>query len=231
MARRTTRLLARLALPLLVALCAGWAAAGGWTIQTVALRDLRDASATAEDLERFGLDAYTEFAMWEGEQFVRVRFGCFATREAAAELALHLDGRLVDSAVPVERTPGAPAIGCLEELTGFLKPDDWRQLADGAPAFEVTMAGTTAVVQHTGLRWRIAQDEETVPPPVGPATPRFRQGRLLDVPVVELAFADRTFVVCPGQLLAEIGDVAIVDREDRVVSCQLHPPETLVEAD
>ena len=229
-ARRIERILGRLALPLLVTLGAGCAAADGWTIQTVALRDLRDASATAEDLEQFGLDAYTEFAMWEGEQFVRVRFGCFATREAAAELARQLDGRVVDSAVPVERTPGAPAIGCVEELTGFLKPDEWRQAADGAPAFEVTMAGTTAVIQHNGLRWRIVQDEEALPPFVAPATPRFRQGRLLDIPVVELEDAGRSFVVCPGRLLAEAGDVAIVERDDRVVSCQLHSPDTRVGA-
>lgn len=207
------------------------ASADGWTIQTVALRDLRDAVETADDLTSFGLDAYTEFAMWEGEQFVRVRFGCFATREAAEELALHVNGKLVDDAVPVERTPGAPAVGCLEELTGFLKPAEWRQVAEGAPAFEVNMAGTTAIIRHTGRRWRINQEDETLPAFAPPTAPRFRQGRLLDVPVVEAVFPRRTVVLCPGVLLAEAGDVAVVDRGDRVISCQLHSPSTLVEAD
>jgi hypothetical protein len=41
---------------------------------------------------------------------------------------------------------------------------------------------------------------------------------------------DGPVVVCPGRLLAEAGDVAIVDRGDRVVSCQLRSAATLVEA-
>lgn len=216
----------------LVVWLAGAASAAGWTIQIVALRDLRDAVATAEDLETFGLDAYTEFAMWEGEQFVRVRFGCFQTREDALALARHIDDRLVEDAVPVERTPGAPAHGCVEERTGFIKPAEWRQIAEGAPAFEVTMMGTTAVIRHTGRRWRInQQEEEPLPSFVASASRRFRQGHLVDVPVVEALIGNRAWVVCPGRLLAEAGDVAIVDRGDTIVSCQLHPPDSLVEAD
>lgn len=201
----------------------------GWSIQTVALRDYRDAQATVADLRAFGLDAYSEFAMNAGVQYVRVRVGCFATRASAEELALRLSDYLVAEAVPVERTADAPSAGCLEEQTGFLKPSTWRQVADGVPAFEVTMAETTAVVQHTGRSWRIVQGAAELPLFEAPLSPRFRQGSVLDVPVVETSIGGAWLVVCPGQLLAEVGDAAIVDRGDRIVSCRLRPPTTLAE--
>lgn len=226
------RLLHTYALPtvLCLVLSSGMATAAGWTIQTVALRDLRDAQATADDLRTFGFDAYTEFAMWEGEQFVRVRFGCYGSRDAAEEMAVRVRTSFVANAVPVERTPGAPAEGCLEERTGFLKPAYWRQLDDGLPAFEVEIGNTTAVVRHNGLRWRITQETEVLPDLLPAAPAHFRQGLVGDVPVVEIARGGSWLVVCPGRLLAEVGEVAIVDRGDRIVSCRLQHPNTVVDA-
>ena len=218
------------ALALAVCMVGSAATAAGWTIQTIALRDLREAEITAEDLRQFGLDAYTEFAMWEGEQFVRVRLGCFADRDSAEEMALRIRANLVADAVPVERTPGAPSGGCLEERTGFLYPAEWRQVADRVPAFEIAMADTVAVVRHDGRRWRVEQDAEALPLLSPQTPPRFRQADIFGVAVVEMLRPDGPVVVCPGRLLAEAGDVAIVDRGDRVVSCQLRSAATLVEA-
>lgn len=212
-----------------VALTASAASAAGWSIQTVALRDYRDAQATAADLRDFGLDAYTEFSMSNGVQYVRVRFGCFATREGAEELAVRLRDYLVADAVPVERTPQAPAHGCLEETTGFLKPSVWRQVEEGVPLFEVTVAGTTAIVRHTGQAWRMVQEGMEPPAYLPSPAPQFRQGVVLDIPVVETTVGAATVVVCPGRLLAEVGEVAIVERDDRVVSCRLLPPTALAE--
>lgn len=203
----------------------GSGVAANWTIQTVALRDLRDAQATAEDLRHFGLDAYTEFAMWEGEQFVRVRFGCFTTQHAADEMAIRVRTSFVADAVSVARTPGAPTKGCLEETTGFLKPAQWRQRIEGGSAFDISMAETTAVVLHNGRRWRIFQAGEALPELAPPSTPRFSQALLGDVPVVQLEHRTQSggagVVLCPGRLLGEIGDVAIVDRGDRIVACRM----------
>ena len=224
-AARLHRTFAALAVALLVSM----ASAAGWSIQTVALRDYRDAQATAADLRTFGLEAYTEFAMSDGVQYVRVRIGCFTTRESAEELAAHLRDYLVADAVPVERTPDAPTAGCLEEHTGFLKPPVWRQVGNGIPAFEVAIADTKAIVRHTGRAWRMVQDGVEVPAHQPPLTARFRQGVVLDVPVVETTVGGATVVVCPGTLLAEVGDVAIVERPDRIVSCRLLSPTTLAE--
>lgn len=226
---REVACLGRAVMALALALLVSGASAAGWSIQTVALRDYRDAQATAADLRTFGLEAYTEFAMSDGVQYVRVRIGCFTTRESAEELAARLRDYLVADAVPVERTPDAPAAGCLEEHTGFLKPLVWSQVGDGIPAFEVTIADTKATVRHTGRAWRMVQEGVELPAYQPPLTPRFRQGVVLDVPVVETTVGGATVVVCPGTLLAEVGDVAIVDRQDRIVSCRLLPPTTLAE--
>lgn len=227
----TLRVRRALAALLLFVSFGGIATAAGWTIQTVALRDFRDAQTTVDDLRGFGLDAYSEFAMWEGEQFVRVRFGCFFSREIAEEMAVRVRTSFIDDAVPVERTPGAPTDGCLEEGTGFLKPANWRQLGEGVPAFEVMVGETTAVVRHTGRRWRVSQADEPLPPLGPPSEPRFSQGLLLDIAVVETVRGEFSLVVCPGRMLAEIGDVVIVDRGDRIVSCRLRQPAAVASTD
>ncbi len=195
-----------------------------WTVQTVALRDLREAQSTAAALKEYGFDAFTEFAMDRGLQFIRVRVGCYTTREAAETMAAALRGRITDAAVVVEASPGAPVAGCVKMDVGFLKPVTWDEVdrAGLAPAFRVVVAGIEAHVAHTGLRWRVLQDGEEVPL-VDPALPaaRFTQASVGGVSFVGLERPEGRLLLCPGLLLDSVGGAAISEQGEALVACSL----------
>lgn len=195
-----------------------------WTVQTVALRDFREAQGTADALEAHGFDAYTEFAMDAGRQFVRVRVGCFASRAAAEAMADALRGRVTDAAVPVELSPGAPVAGCVRMVVGFLKPFAWDEVGEPGtvPAFRVEVAGIDAHVVHTGARWRVLQEGEGVPA-IDPAAPavRFAQYDLGGMTFVRLVGAGGPTILCPGRLITSVGEVAISEQGEALVACSL----------
>lgn len=199
-------------------------AAGFWSVQTVALRDLREAQSTAAALKQRGFDAYTEFAMDAGLQFVRVRVGCFVDRAAAESMVFALRGRITDTAAVVEATPGAPVAGCVSMSVGFLKPAMWDEVASPglAPAFKVQVAGIEAHVAHTGVTWRVLQDGEAVPP-VDPALPtaRFSQTEVAGVRLVSLMTPAGSVILCPGVLVTSVGNVAITEQGEALVACSL----------
>ncbi len=203
--------------------CVGAAGAqAGWAVQTVALRDYVEAQSAVKQLQDLGFPAYTEFAMDRGRQFVRVRVGCFDTREAAEAMARALGGHVTAEAQPVELTPGALAPGCVSESIGFLNGYGWRLVSDDGPvSFEVQVAGVPATVVHDGERWRMVQDGGELPP-LSAVTPA---GRYVSASVGGSTFAaletgSGRYVVCPGTLLAQVGDAAIVERGDTVVACR-----------
>jgi len=200
--------------------------AGWWSVQTVALRDLREAQGTTDSLKRHGFDAYTEFAMDSGLQFVRVRVGCFTSREAAEAMADALRGRVTETAVPVELTPGAPTQGCVDMVVGFLKPSSWDAVtrAGAVPAFQVQVAGLEAHVVHTGERWRVLQDGEPLPAlDAALASERFSQAQVGGALLVRQETPGGGLVLCPGRLLASVGRVAITELGDALVACSLEP--------
>src|SRR5690606_6641598 len=86
-----------------------------WAVQVVALRDFREAQSTAADLRLLGLDAYTEFAMLNSQQWVRVRIGCFGSREAADAMAEALRTRITADAQAVERGNATTSLHCTHE--------------------------------------------------------------------------------------------------------------------
>src|SRR5690606_6621355 len=94
------------------------AAQGEWAVQVVALRDYREAQAASAQLLALGFPSYLEFAMNQGRQFVRVRVGCYTSREAAEAMAAALRGHVTADAQPVELSPGAAVPGCTEESVG-----------------------------------------------------------------------------------------------------------------
>lgn len=201
----------------------GWLE-GGWSVQTVALRDLKEAQRIAERLRRIGFDAYTEFAMDRGLQFVRVRIGCFETRSSAELMADALRGNVTEAAVAVEATPGAPVRGCVRVEVGFLKPFRWDEVArpGTAPAFVVEVAGVEAHVAHTGLNWRVLQQGEAVPA-VDPAlrSARFAQAVVGGAEFVRLDDIGGSVLLCPGKLMNMVGNVAIVELGEALVACSL----------
>jgi hypothetical protein len=198
------------------------AQAGGWTVQVVALRDYREAQSVVAELEGLGFDAYSEFAMSGGRQFVRVRVGCFTGRSAAADLAAAMASVVTGDAVAVPITSGADIAACVEVDIGFLKPSSWRQLGLGIGRFEVEIGGETAEIAHTGERWAIRQ--EGGEPPSEPLRLRFRQSAANGLPVVQVETDAGAMNLCPGRLLAEVADAAIVEQADAVVACRLLTP-------
>lgn len=210
---------------LLSAAALGAAQSPAWTLQTVALRDLRDANAEAERLQAVGLAAYTEFTMSAGLQYVRVRAGCFDTREAAEAWADVLRGGVVREAVamPVEG-PLPGHVPCIEVDVGFRKPTAWALVSGPGeqPTFRVEVAGHPAYLRHDGNGWRVYQAVEPAPEaaPLLPAASGLREASVGGHPVVVTLGGA---ALCPGRLLAVAGAVAVVDRGDAVVACRVAP--------
>jgi len=209
----------------------GWAAAQpspGWTVQVVALRDLREAQAAVTELRVLEFDAYTEFAMSNGHQYVRVRVGCFTTRDGADALAGVMRGRITAEAEAVEITPGAAVSGCVEEDVGFLNSYDWQLLgrASTVPSFRVELAGVVARLVHDGRRWSVLQGdgEAQVTSDLTGSVARIVQRRVGGVQFAALDSLPGPVLLCPGKLLATVADVAIVQRTDAIVACRLLAP-------
>ena len=198
--------------------------APAWTVQVVALRDFREAQAAVTELRVLEFDAYTEFAMSEGQQYVRVRAGCYTTREGAEAVAAVMRGRVTAEAEAVELTVGAPVIGCVEEEVGFLSSYDWRLLdtAGAVPSFRVVVSGVVARLVHDGRRWLVLQGDGEAQVSGEPATGQARivQRRVGGGPFASLDSLPGPVLLCPGTLLATVADVAIVQRPDAIVACR-----------
>lgn len=212
----------------LVGVCCGWAAAQSspwWTIQVVALRDFREAQAAVTELRVLEFDAYTEFAMSEGQQYVRVRAGCFTTREGAESLAAVMRGHITAEAEAVEMTAGAGVSGCVEEEVGFLSTYEWELLdkTSAVPSFRVTVSGVVARLIHDGRRWQVLQGDGEVQTQGERAdgAARIVQRRVAGIPFASLDSLPGPVLLCHGTLLASVADVAIVERTDTIVACRL----------
>ncbi len=202
------------------------AAAERWSVQTVALRDLREAEVAAEDLRAHAFDAYTEFAMNRGLQFVRVRVGCFETREAAEAMASAMRVNVTATAEAVEFSEGAPVTGCVQVDVGFLKPTSWDVVSGPgeAPTFKVVVAGLEALVGYDGERWRMVQGGGPLPmAPVDPFTGRFQQIYIGGSGFLRQDDGSRRLIVCPGRMLTQAGPAVISEQGDALVACQLRP--------
>ncbi len=189
-----------------------------WSVQTVALRDYREAQGVAAGLRLHGLDAYTEFTMQSGLQYIRVRVGCTDEREVADAWAALLARSLVAEAVVVPMEGGPPEdVACVSAEVGFRKPGRWVLVSGPGkvPVFEVEVAGHLAYLSFDGLVWRVWQG--TAPAPVDVSTPRVAAARLDGRDVVRSADGG---LLCPGRLLAGVGDAAVVELGDAIVACR-----------
>lgn len=219
--RRITALLLVVALALL-----NVASAERWAVQTVALRDLREAEVAVAQLREHGFDAYTEFAMNRGLQFVRVRVGCYETREAAEMMAAALRSHVTATAEAVEFSAGAPVAGCVKVDVGFLKPTSWEVVSGPgeAPTFKVTVAGMEAIVLYDGEKWRVFQGDGPLPlAPVGMLTGRYQQVYIGNSAFLRQDNGPRRVIVCPGQLLIQAGPAVISEQGEALVACRLDP--------
>lgn len=208
-----------------VVLLSGPALAQGWSVQTVALRDLRQAHSVVAELRGLGFDAYSEFAMHDGHQFVRVRVGCYTVRAAAQAAASALAGHVTEQAVVVKLAADSKATGCVQEDVGFIKPAVWKQTdsSDGLPTFSVQVAGHQARLVYTGSDWQVIQAGASPAAQPVPATATFESARPGGVPWVAEASSSGPRMLCPGTLLGKAGAAAVVGRAGEVVACRLVP--------
>lgn len=216
------------ALPLLLLLLfTAWGAADSWTVQTVALRDYREARARVQQLLDAGFDAYTEFSMSDGVQYARVRVGCHAGRPLAEALAQALRDHYTEEAVAVPRNEDAAGgRACVERRMGF-RAESWTQRAPEVAAFEVDVGGVRALLRYRDGAWRLLQEGaldalEDVPPAGASAT---AQHQVTDTgtPWVMGAVAGHELRLCPGRLLAAEDDAVIVAHEGAVYACEVTP--------
>jgi len=201
------------------------ASAQGWSVQTVALRDLRQAHAVVGQLQALGFDAFSEFAMHDGQQFVRVRVGCYTDRAAAQAAATALSGHVTKQAVVVTLGVQSKASGCVSENVGFLKPATWKQLPsqDGLPSFSVEVGGHRAELVFGGDDWQVVQAGATVSARAATSNADFVEARPGGVPWAAQELASGTRMLCPGELVGHAGSAAVVERSGEVVACRLVP--------
>lgn len=200
-----------------------------WSVQTVALRDLREANDEVARLGGLGLAAYTEFIMLDGLQYVRVRIGCF-DRENAERWAALLRASVTSEAValPLDGLP-PEGVACVAADVGFRKPAAWTLVSrpDEQPTFRVEIAGHVAYLRYDGAGWRLWQAIAPPPEPVvaaptaglgtaGRGSGAVRPATLGGQDIVRHAVWG---ALCPGRLVATIGDVGIVDQGDAIVAC------------
>jgi hypothetical protein len=198
------------------------APASAWTVQTVALRDLRQADTVVAELKNLGFDAYDGFAMHDGKQFVRVRVGCYTDRAAAQAVADALAKHVTEQAVVATLSPRAKVARCVREDIGFLTPAHWQRIdaADGLPTFHVKLGGQSADVVYNGRRWVVVQDGSPRPVSAALTGPAFVTAHPGGVPWVAQETPGGTRLLCPGKLVGHAGDAAIVERPGEVVACQ-----------
>jgi hypothetical protein len=214
---------------LLVVLLLGCAAAQGvdgpsWTVQTVALRDLREADGEVARLTRLGLPAYVTFTMVEGLQYVRVRVGCFDAREGATALADLLVGRVVGEALVVPIEQQLPEnIPCVRFDVGFRIDTPWSVVSARGEAalFRLEVGAQVAYLRYELERWRLWQSNapEPIPQLSSAAELGLRSVRIGGERVVQGVRG----LLCPGELISVAGDTAMVAVGDAVVACRWEP--------
>jgi hypothetical protein len=212
---------------------AGWlvwagvaSAQAAWSVQTVALRDLREANAEVARLSALGLAAYTEFTMLDGLQYVRVRVGCFDRENAERWAALLRIGIASEAVAQPMDAPPPEGVTCAAVDVGFRKPAEWTLASrpDEQPTFRVEVAGHAAYLRYDGAGWRLWQ--AVAPPPEPVPAAGFGPAGASEGVVHAATLGGRAIVrhavwgaLCPGRLVATIGDVGIVDQGDAIVAC------------
>lgn len=192
-----------------------------WTVQTAAFHDYRQASEQVSELRELGFDAYSEFTMQEGRQYVRVRIGCFTSREAAVSYAGDIRGRITAAAVAQPISAGASGRPCVQFDPGFVKPHRWELLRQGADVlFRVELAGQVGFLQHDGASWRFLHEPPAQPTANADGKQQFRQVRIGGLKMAQAQLRDASLLnACGGSILWQHGSTVIVERASSVIAC------------
>lgn len=196
-----------------------------WTVQTVAFPDYRQAQDSEATLRGHGFAAYTEFTMFEGTQYSRVRIGCFNSREGAEWLAGFIAPAYTAEAVPVPLSEGSSIAFCVTDDVGFIKPADWAVQSQDSQqiVFRVQLAGHTGYVRMRNGEWRLLTHIEPATAPTSSQSVSFEQATLAGSQVVLASTPHGRRIVCPGRLLWQAGMSAVIERGPLVTACTVKP--------
>ncbi len=153
-------LLRNLKLPILSLLLASAFSAGFaqgyWTIQMGAFTDYREATASVNQFKAQGFDSYSEFYMKDGKQLVRVRLGCFDTKETAELYANHMG--LTNLAL-LPMSENAPVSHCVSRKIGAILPNRWGVYQSNASQaeFYVELQNQNAYLNFDGSSWNLKE--------------------------------------------------------------------------
>lgn len=194
-----------------------------WTVQTVALQNYEEALATQAQLQALDYDAYVDFGLYQGQQFVRVRVGCFDDQDSADFFARQLAGQVTAEAVAVPAESETGASLCIKRLIGFALPERWDVLASTASgiSFWVELLGQRRFVAFTGTAWRVAQSERDLSslgaaPSQGETVEVFRQDGA--TPRILFTWSETPLTIAVGELLWQRGAWAVVLEDGAVAA-------------
>ncbi len=142
---------------ILLLLSFGLAQGQTWTIQIASFYDFRLAQRSLDRLVSAGFDSYSEFFMEEGSQFVRVRVGCFESREAAQNFLDTMNSMGQINAYITQNTNSSN--NCINRSVGFITPEKWGtyRLNNDNIVFWVNISGLTAFISNSASGWQISQ--------------------------------------------------------------------------
>lgn len=206
---------------LLGLLAVSTALALGYTIQTVAFPDHREAAETVAQLRQLGFDAYTEFTMNEGRQFSRVRIGCFTDRNAADLLARSMRGAITNQAVVQPINTDAAVTFCSRSEVGFVKPVSWTVEWENQEQimFRVAIGNHTGFVYLVDGSWQLLREPVAAPQSSSRGSGPYRQVERHGVPLVVRNVGGEELVICSGALLWQDARTVIVEQVNTVIAC------------
>ena len=210
---------------LLLLAVAAAAAQDRWTIQTVAFPDFRLAQAESDRLASLGLDVYTEFTMHEGNQYTRIRVGCYESRPAAELMAGVIAGSFTNEAIVQPISEDSSPEFCLRDDIGFIKPIDWSVQSQDTQqiVFRVQLGGQTGFVRMRGGEWRLLTEIEPATAVTSATVLDFEQVAAAGEQLVRARIAGNHRLICLGRLLWQAGRTAVVERGNAVSACVVEP--------
>lgn len=210
-------------LAIFLVLSFGLAQGQTWTIQTASFNDYRLAQRSLDRLLSAGFDSYNEFFMEKGRQFVRVRVGCFESRETAQNFLNTMNSLGQTSAYVVTNTNTSSS--CINRSIGFITPKRWGtySLNNENIIFWVNIAGLTAFISHSYLGWQISQtsNDLLVDSAQEKLAPEYYTQTNEDSPIYVALPNQKAYKLTAGKLLWHSGIIAVVLENDMVVSYKL----------
>jgi len=194
-----------------------------WTIQTASFRDYRLAQRSLDRLLKAGFDSYSEFYMDQGRQLVRIRVGCFESREAAQNFLDKMNSMGQISAYVVPHSQAGNS--CVKRNIGFIAPEKWGtyQVDNQKIIFWVSISDVTAFIAHTNLGWQVSQTGSDL---LEDGSQEYSTQHYFSQPselgpIYVILPNRKPYKLTTGKLLWQSGLTAVILEDDTIVSYKL----------